>query len=273
MQLSCATNHLVPHRAVPYTRKYPASGCSAVWRKNNWVPQCHLLAKHVCSHIDMLRLYFQIEAGRNSYLSMKVPKSSLMVFCMFSVHSQLHWSFISRHKMFKATSATAVSAAINTKKYSTHITLMTYCTDKAHQWWKANVYTNSGVLLHPSGKAALQHFDPMQHFRTDITDETNKWQDCGVNLNLSRESSCPCQAAHSSAWLSLSHSAHIKVVPALWQSSPGRTVTCHWGPKEHRWAKQTCQLCPVYTHLSEMVNTGMVTYSAAFTKAVCHFRM
>lgn len=44
------------------------------------------------------------------YLSIKVPKRSLMVFWMFSVHSQLHWSFISRHRMFKATSATAVSA-------------------------------------------------------------------------------------------------------------------------------------------------------------------
>lgn len=47
----------------------------------------------------------------NSYLSMKVPKRSLMVFWMFSVHSQLHWSFISKHKMFRATSARAVSAA------------------------------------------------------------------------------------------------------------------------------------------------------------------
>lgn len=50
----------------------------------------------------------------NSYLSMKVPKRSLMVFWMFSVHSQLHWSFISKHKMFRATSASAVSAANTT---------------------------------------------------------------------------------------------------------------------------------------------------------------
>ncbi len=61
MQPSCATNHLVPHRAAPYTIEDPASGCSAVWRKNNWVSQCHLLAKQVCSHTDML----QTEAGRN----------------------------------------------------------------------------------------------------------------------------------------------------------------------------------------------------------------
>lgn len=40
---------------------------------------------------------------------MRVPNSSLMVFCMFSVHSQLHWFLISRHKMFRATSASAVS--------------------------------------------------------------------------------------------------------------------------------------------------------------------
>lgn len=52
-----------------------------------------------------------IDQKNRSYLSMKVPKRSLMVFCMFSVHSQVHWSFISRHKMFKATSARAVSAA------------------------------------------------------------------------------------------------------------------------------------------------------------------
>lgn len=51
---------------------------------------------------------------------MKVPKRSLMVFCMFSVHSQLHWSFISRHKMFKATSARAVSAA-HKKLCSKHV--------------------------------------------------------------------------------------------------------------------------------------------------------
>lgn len=70
------------------------------------------------SHLHVTAVFLRTEAARNSYLSMKVPKSSLMVFCMFSVHSQLHWSFISRHKMFKATSATAVSAAVNTNKYS-----------------------------------------------------------------------------------------------------------------------------------------------------------
>lgn len=50
----------------------------------------------------------------HSYLSMNVPKRSLMVFWMFSVHNQLHWSFISKHKMFRATSARAVSAANTT---------------------------------------------------------------------------------------------------------------------------------------------------------------
>lgn len=40
---------------------------------------------------------------------MRVPNSSLMLFCMFSVHSQLHWFLISRHKMFRAASASAVS--------------------------------------------------------------------------------------------------------------------------------------------------------------------
>lgn len=58
-------------------------------------------------------------AERDTCLSMKVPKSSLMVFCMFSVQSQLHWSFISRHTMFKATSATAVSA-VHSNRHTIH---------------------------------------------------------------------------------------------------------------------------------------------------------
>ena len=49
------------------------------------------------------------------YLSMKVPNSSLMVFWIFSVHNQLHWSFISKQRMFKATSASAVSANSKTR--------------------------------------------------------------------------------------------------------------------------------------------------------------
>jgi len=36
---------------------------------------------------------------------------------MFSVHSQLHWSFISKHKIFRAISARAVSASSQTSKF------------------------------------------------------------------------------------------------------------------------------------------------------------
>lgn len=58
----------------------------------------------------MLLKWEQKSYGRfKSNLSIKVPKISLMAFWMFSVHSQLHWSFINKHKMFSATSATAVS--------------------------------------------------------------------------------------------------------------------------------------------------------------------
>lgn len=49
------------------------------------------------------------------HLLMRVPNSSLMVFCMFSVHSQLHWFLISRDKMFRATSASAVSDPVRKK--------------------------------------------------------------------------------------------------------------------------------------------------------------
>lgn len=47
---------------------------------------------------------------------MRVPNSTLMVFCMFSVHTQLHWFLTSRHKMFRATSASAVSDPAREKK-------------------------------------------------------------------------------------------------------------------------------------------------------------
>lgn len=70
-----------------------------------------------------------------------------------------------------------------------------------------------------------------------------------VKVNLSHDfsltSSCLCRAAHSSAWLFLSHLVHTEVFPALWRNSRGQTVTCHSGPKEPQWAKQTCQPCPV----------------------------
>lgn len=123
MQQAHATNLWVPHIIEN------ASACSAVWRKNNMCKSgiCKQSRSTVSSRIScservtathwltyMWQLYVQWTEG-NSYLSMKVPKSSLMVFCMFSVHSQLHWSLISRHKMFKATSATAVSAAHSNK--------------------------------------------------------------------------------------------------------------------------------------------------------------
>lgn len=62
--------------------------------------------------------HFQIQSCQTcTHLSIKVPKSSLMVFWMFSVHSQLHWSFISKHKIFRAISARAVSASSQTSKF------------------------------------------------------------------------------------------------------------------------------------------------------------
>lgn len=67
--------------------------------------------KPIIYGIEFIITHTCTEAEINGYLSMNVPKRSRIVFCMFSVHSQLHWSFISRHKMFKATSAAAVSAA------------------------------------------------------------------------------------------------------------------------------------------------------------------
>lgn len=45
-----------------------------------------------------------------AYRSMRVPNSSLMILWRFSVHSQLHWSFISRHRTFRAMSASTVSS-------------------------------------------------------------------------------------------------------------------------------------------------------------------
>ena len=113
-----------------------------------------------------MQTYISTEAERNSYLSMKVPKSSLMVFCMFSVHSQLHWSFISRHNMFKATSATAVSAENGKAMGHLQTHDMTCCANKTHHTvesdnkeYAANVQIISGVLLHPSGGAVLLQAD------------------------------------------------------------------------------------------------------------------
>lgn len=101
---------------------------------------------------------------------MKVPKSSLMVFCMFSVHSQLHWSFISRHKMFKATSATAVSALNRNTVGHLKTHDMTCCINKTHhtvesdyKGYSANVQIISGVLLRPSGEAVLPQADLFFH--------------------------------------------------------------------------------------------------------------
>lgn len=54
------------------------------------------------------------------HLLIRVPNSSLMVLWMFSVHSQLHCFFISRHRMFRATSASAVSDAVPTNMQDTH---------------------------------------------------------------------------------------------------------------------------------------------------------
>jgi len=69
----------------------------------------------------IIHLFFflvQIQSCQTcTHLSIKVPKSSLMVFWMFSVHSQLHWSFISKHKIFRAISARAVSASSQTSKF------------------------------------------------------------------------------------------------------------------------------------------------------------
>lgn len=99
---------------------------------------------------------------------MKVPKRSLMAFWMFSVQSQLQWSFISRHKMFKATSATAVSAVDTNTRWINHVNTATYKTfdingsDATTQL--GQVWPHDGVLAQPSGEtkslqvtAALQY--------------------------------------------------------------------------------------------------------------------
>lgn len=54
-----------------------------------------------------------------THLSMRVPNSSLIVLWMFSVHRQLHWSFMSRHRIFRARSDRDVSLAVH-KNTQTH---------------------------------------------------------------------------------------------------------------------------------------------------------
>lgn len=63
----------------------------------------------LCCHVPPM-------SNEACHLLIRVPNSSLMVLWMFSVHSQLHCSFMSRQSMLRATSARAVSDSTHTQK-------------------------------------------------------------------------------------------------------------------------------------------------------------
>lgn len=95
------------------------------------LPLVSMLNGHA-SELHILREEAQKTATTSNvvvcHLLMRVPNSSLMVLWMFSVHSQLHCSLISRHKMFRANSASAVShtAPSTCKTYTKTQLVMTY---------------------------------------------------------------------------------------------------------------------------------------------------
>ena len=96
--------------------------------------QCPLSQQHVTT--DMKSdgvcvcscLHFPAESQRagsgagagsgRAHLLMRVPNSRRRVFWKFSLHSQLHWSLITTHRMFSAVSARAVSEAVDTHTHT-----------------------------------------------------------------------------------------------------------------------------------------------------------
>lgn len=97
-----------------------------ICRKSAWLNQRAepLIVNHITSAGTELHCFIKLVAFASftartlnecwthcdSHLLIRVPNSSLMVFWMFSVHSQLHCLFINRHRMLRATSASAVSS-------------------------------------------------------------------------------------------------------------------------------------------------------------------
>lgn len=75
---------------------------------------------------------------------------------------------------------------------------------------------------------------------------------------------------HSFAWLLFFHSAHIVVFPAVRQSAQGPTLSCFSEPEGITIKVAMSNGSNV--RLS-FVRGVFLTYSAAFTEAVCHFRM
>lgn len=109
------------------------------------------------------------------YLSMRVPNSSRIVFRMLSVHSQLHWSFISRHRMFRATSATAVSAR-------THITVrFTHISTHARNRIQNLNLTKIQILGHDSGTRITERQTEPDSLRQIVNTVSSK-QWCGTGL-------------------------------------------------------------------------------------------
>lgn len=98
-----------------------------------WVRICTVVKMDFCSFFStFFHVCFFISLH---YLLIRVPNSSLMAFWMFSVQSQLHCFSISRHRMFRATSASAVSdAAKHTWKHSSLLYTTRYELYHSNDW-------------------------------------------------------------------------------------------------------------------------------------------
>lgn len=131
-----------------------------------------------------------------------------------------------------------------------------------------SVNVEHGVLLRPSGdtwQCAM-----ISQKRLEIKTFWVKLGNIDLSLVFFLLPSSLWMTEHSFAWLLFFHSAHIIVFLAVRQSAQGPTLSCCSEPEGI--TIKVAMSTGSNVRLS-FVRGVFLTYSAAFTEAVCHFRM